>query len=136
MLPICKLVFPNGSYRNEVCRALWAQCTYTKVVFHLETALISDLYSFIQYFCKGRFHFPSKKKKRKIDVKVTNHKINFNQVFVILKPFILILWEHFALHYSLVDLGATLEKAQRTNCLIISCPTHFQNLTERMLLHI
>ena len=25
MLPICKLQFPNGSYRNGVCRALWAQ---------------------------------------------------------------------------------------------------------------
>ena len=24
MLPICKLPFPNGSYRNGVCRALWA----------------------------------------------------------------------------------------------------------------
>ena len=22
--PICKLPFPNGSYRNGVCRALWA----------------------------------------------------------------------------------------------------------------
>ena len=24
VLPICKLPFPNGSYRNGVCRALWA----------------------------------------------------------------------------------------------------------------
>ena len=24
VLPICKLLFPNGSYRNGVCRALWA----------------------------------------------------------------------------------------------------------------
>ena len=24
VLPICKLLFPNGSYRNWVCRALWA----------------------------------------------------------------------------------------------------------------
>ena len=24
MLPICKLLFPNGSYCNGVCRALWA----------------------------------------------------------------------------------------------------------------
>ena len=25
MLPICKLPFLNGSYRNGVCRALWAK---------------------------------------------------------------------------------------------------------------
>ena len=25
VLPICKLLFPNGSYRNGVCRALWAK---------------------------------------------------------------------------------------------------------------
>ena len=25
VLPICKLPFPNGSYRNGVCRGLWAQ---------------------------------------------------------------------------------------------------------------
>ena len=24
MLPVCKLPFPNGSYRNGVCRTLWA----------------------------------------------------------------------------------------------------------------
>ena len=25
VLPICKLPFPNGSYRNGVCRGLWAK---------------------------------------------------------------------------------------------------------------
>ena len=25
VLPICKLLFPNGSYRNGVCRAFWAK---------------------------------------------------------------------------------------------------------------
>ena len=28
VLPICKLPFPNGSYRNGVCRALWAKTSF------------------------------------------------------------------------------------------------------------
>ena len=47
VLPIFKLLFPNGSYRNGVCRALWALSNSPSVVAvdvsHGNPANIEDL---------------------------------------------------------------------------------------------
>ena len=44
VLPICKLLFPNGSYRNGVCRALWAKSHPQKSTVALATGLTPALH--------------------------------------------------------------------------------------------
>ena len=45
VLPICKLLFPNGSYCNEVCRALWACCIRDELAKTQDKVLFLDIIS-------------------------------------------------------------------------------------------
>ena len=72
MLPVCKLLFPNGSYRNGVCRALWALAYRQLIIYTLGPT--------IQLMTK---HYIACTKKREIYEYVTQFGFSYVHISII-----------------------------------------------------
>ena len=60
VLPICKLPFPNESYRNGVCRALWAL-----ILAHFQTGVLAIMFIFTSRLlcCNNDMYLPHLRQK-------------------------------------------------------------------------